>query len=1296
VKTYILIVNVDPCKRISASHVRAPRRVDSPPRALCPHCLLCVPVAMEGAFVGLTTERALLWREFAQVSVQTAGLLSSALDAVGAPRLDGEETSDGRLTSSEEPASSFSMTPMPHSSASDHLPLSLAAMRRRRSMTTTTATFYGLPPPLVRRLRLAACRLERACRLTRKHNPSARVDHLPKRDRLFPEGCRILAALWKTGLVPRSCMVQCLWLPQLVMLLQLQLTPRQATGAVFNLWSRASNGEVPMCWSTSGSQAFAVATTDLLLLHSPASCTALDKTGLGVVAPSLLCLERLFIEVLPLPAALVIVDRFLEEGISSLAEAFVTVASHARPVLEVEMSKSGGMAPQQGWDILCQCCNYPPHPVEASALPEGEDAEFLVDAELRGIRVIAGTCRPWMWRAFARCLGKAVLWARSTAAPLAMLPRPPEGHHIIPLLPPTFPNASKVFPGSGPAWTSGGSFSVPAMSGYAWIGFDADFTVIEYIKSHLEAAVFAHAIEVLQAPAMIHQKSASSIKVMDETWIASLMTGPCQPEAHLSKCGTVIDRELGNILRLSASGEVIAAWHGSTQLSPREIAETYGGGSLTGVTGVSDSASPAEDTRSSIFPGLRFCPGWNPPPDPWYVPKSDGGFSRPGSSLSLSRASTPDTADGEDGPSSRVEPLVDASIPTSLSRLLVLHSGFEAPVAPLLAMLVSKADAALGSDWTRHTRDTIVAKRRGEGWGGFAGQSRDTVSVLTPIVEEGAPSSPVAASGKDAVTSYDKLVMAAVSAVQICFQEKGIFGRIWANPSASHCVPAAPRLREWLVAIRKTRGTACPPKAIPRISSDAAMVRLETVSAESPAQAVVSHGPRVFLLTNASWKGVAPLLRFALGADWPNLFDLVITDAGKKKLFLEPWKAQRRAKDRGEFVPPPHGRRTFDRVSPVNGRRKYAETSPNIEEIDSDIAAVSTETASSRAGRVARLQGGAPAGDVPAALPHTDWYIPLPLASEEHLVTGATGWKMASHLHKGGRVWACGNAWDLQATLALYAPTEDAHRGVLYIGDHVGTDVVQPGLALGWHSVCVSDALAVLSEKVAAPEPRLKVHESMRETVDAVRRASMAIRMEGAPAARTVIERGLSNGRPLSKSKKHHVKIPRGTAALSGAFGWGGLEVGESWACSSHHCKLVLPSVSFWVNSLQTDPLKPASLVDLRKAYDLNPIASVSMAPVVPSVSAIAFLTKACWGDETPTLGAPVSEVVQAAKFPATLATAPVWHPGMKGVGEGSRADPDGQWRLEAATAVVDAILRGDAVTVEELANSRETEPPVV
>jgi len=1209
---------------------------------------------------------------------------------------------------------------------------------------------FGLPPALVRRARASARRLAKASRETRAANAAARSDAPLRSGPVFLSTCRVLAAVWRSGLVPRSCVSESLWLPQLVGILLTQLTPRQAAGAVVTMWRRSQGGETPLAWTCSASVAFAVAGSDLLLLRSPQAAVAIDRSGLGVPSAALLCLERLFVGVLPLPACLSLVDRLLDEGAAAVADTFVAAAQAAQVRLDSECGDVPD--PEAAWEAMCSAIAYA-GPGEASAAAAGIAAAAfppaaLVQAERRAIRMVSGTTRPWVWRVLSRCLCKAALWMRVTAAPLPFVG---PGRRGRPLLPAAFPGAAQVSAGSGPAWFGpDGEWRVPSLTGYAWVGFDADFTVLEYVRDRLDAQVLASAVEALRAPL---GAGAASDEPLSPGWVATRLLGAVSPPAHLARCGAVLDRELGNVLRLTAAGEVGAAWHGSAPLSAEDVAETYGAASL---------AEPAEGSGPRprpARPGLRFIPGWWPPAHP-LAPDAAAATPAPADAA----PATGDLPRGEAAP------------------LLPLHTGFEAPVASVFAAIVDAADEGLGAEWASSLRCRVVQRRRRAGWGGFrrdAGRADGTEDEAADDGDEedgdtaAAGAAPAATGAPPALPrSYARAASLASAAVQAFFGAEGGFSRVRAHPGESGSLAAVPRLRAWLLALRKGAGHAeAAPKRPPRVPASFAAAADQVRAASRAPQCLPKAGPRLFLLSNGSWQGVSPLLTWALGPDWPALFDLVVVDANKRRCFAEPLRAARVSPADAGPVRPPAGRRPFDRVDVATGRCRFVDTTPSVvpQARWQGGSAATVDAPVSRAGRVARLRAGGaaePASHATAAIPgHPEsptssasevdalstaaaaaadddddddggsgasragaggmgvgfrspsraggagdaagtgedddddddddddgaevvrpgdappsaasgaraadpgaasaslapLFAPLPIAPGcvgPALAGAGPAYRVARHSAEGLRVWSGGNAWDLQATLAVAAPLQGGHAGVLYVGDHTGTDVTQPAGTMGWDTVAVQPSIEAAIRRAARPEARRRFLSDPRAAVVDARRASMA--------------------GPGASRRRHARKEERQPEPSGSALGWGGLEAGVEWAACSAHARLTVPSVRFWAEELQPDPCKPASLDALRAALRLSPDVAVSMAPAVPSVGALARMAASCIGDSKPSLGAPPRAILEAAKAPGG-APAPLWWPGRVSGVDDPAADARGQWRITAASATVEALCSGSA-----------------
>ena len=95
------------------------------------------------------------------------------------------------------------------------------------------------------------------------------------------------------------------------------------------------------------------------------------------------------------------------------------------------------------------------------------------------------------------------------------------------------------------------------MRGIKGIGYDMDYTLIDYKMILLEERVYHYSKEFLRSKGF----PVSGLTFDHDTVVR----------------GLAIDRQLGNTLKVDRFGYVQRATHGTTELSPAEIAEVYGG-----------------------------------------------------------------------------------------------------------------------------------------------------------------------------------------------------------------------------------------------------------------------------------------------------------------------------------------------------------------------------------------------------------------------------------------------------------------------------------------------------------------------------------------------------------------------------------------------------------------------------------------------------------------------------------------------------------------------------------------------
>ena len=205
------------------------------------------------------------------------------------------------------------------------------------------------------------------------------------------------------------------------------------------------------------------------------------------------------------------------------------------------------------------------------------------------------------------------------------------------------------------------------------------------------------------------------------------------------------------------------------------------------------------------------------------------------------------------------------------------------------------------------------------------------------------------------------------------------------------------------------------------------------LDAASPSSLAAAHAAlggrsrrlRTFILTNASWQHLAPAMRHALGADWLDLFDIVLTEARKRSMFQGPPAAAGPPADR--VTPPGAG------VAPGGGAGSGSGGSGGSGLALDAASGFLDDDGPAGGGADARpaLSGrGSPAPQLPAAC-HP--LRPLDARTGKVIERDASGRRIAlrpSAASSGGglvadpavsKVWAGGSLQDLLATLREHA-----------------------------------------------------------------------------------------------------------------------------------------------------------------------------------------------------------------------------------------------------------------------------------
>lgn len=127
-------------------------------------------------------------------------------------------------------------------------------------------------------------------------------------------------------------------------------------------------------------------------------------------------------------------------------------------------------------------------------------------------------------------------------------------------------------------YSNGASYLKPpfALQNYNWIGFDLDHTLLSYKQADVDELMFRAALRHL---------------IDDTKAYASVLSGKEPYCSALAMTGIVLDRQLGNLLKLDSMACVSVAFHGFRRLSAQEVVAAYDCAPLPGFPGSTERFS---------------------------------------------------------------------------------------------------------------------------------------------------------------------------------------------------------------------------------------------------------------------------------------------------------------------------------------------------------------------------------------------------------------------------------------------------------------------------------------------------------------------------------------------------------------------------------------------------------------------------------------------------------------------------------------------------------------------------------
>lgn len=511
----------------------------------------------------------------------------------------------------------------------------------------------------------------------------------------------------------------------------------------------------------------------------------------------------------------------------------------------------------------------------------------------------------------------------------------------------------------------------------------------------------------------------------------------------------IIDCLLANILLLDCAAAVMHATHAGEAFTTARIAAVYGDGPLEGYT-YGDTLTAVPRAPSMI--GMPVSSGGTPASAARRVPSSR----------------TMDAA-GEEAAPPRVH-----------RRYGTIHTGFDECLPALVTTVAAAVDALLH------------------------------------------PSSLAGASSTN--FDYSGVCDVCIESVRACFSSYCTYGFAAITQDLPRFVDPQPIAKTFLTSLRRL---PLPPRTSSRAgTSGAGTYRMQTArtlsshaSATSSAgggQREAPHAPpriahtrrmRTFMLTNAAWEHTNAVMTYAYGAGWTDLFDMIVTSAGKKNFFRPPATDSAPANRltvhsaRVSFTP---GAAAEDTAATARPSARAPASHPMHTVSSAQLRAVDTKS-----GRVIPVRVGAALSEARSST----------RTSTRVGTQGEEVWGMRSSARAEGptrtdaavtddlpspaiditahKVYSGGNVRALMAVLNAYryaahafdggevegeavdgddggGGDDDEDASVAYMGDHILHDVVGATYA-GWHAVAViahmralarsADVAAVRSER---------------------------------------------------------------------------------------------------------------------------------------------------------------------------------------------------------------------------------------
>ena len=315
-----------------------------------------------------------------------------------------------------------------------------------------------------------------------------------------------------------------------------------------------------------------------------------------------------------------------------------------------------------------------------------------------------------------------------------------------------------------------------------------------------------------------------------------LNTGPEPLWLHLCEAGVVLDRVLGNVLWVDANAHVKLAFHGNCAIGHAELMQLY--------PAQTDTTAPNSTVN---------------------VPGAVPGIQQYGEATQYVRSALPGLVPrlpAADFPPSQPYSPAD---PTGGARFMVAHTGFDAPLAAVFALLVQEADtwakglsAPPPADYSRLFAAAAEAVRFT--YTRFASIGFPAVLAnVTPFLHMGGRPAASAAAAPTGRASSRRSMQPADSAV----------GGSALPPAAYNKVPKA---------VKQAAGKA--------LFSWLRDLRTADVRRSVDGQPETAAGHvRTFLMTNADFDHARTVLCSLLGPTWQDAFDLVVVSARKKSMF---------------------------------------------------------------------------------------------------------------------------------------------------------------------------------------------------------------------------------------------------------------------------------------------------------------------------------------------------------------------------------------------------------------------------